>query len=167
MSLLDSIKFGKPLFDEVCSKAKNEYSVEQSISGYYRLYKNGKLVHDDSACEDVQEEESAYSFFAEYVKEYDLEKDLESLTIEDCFGALVNFGGDPSLVETDEQAEELFNFLTQDGCECKPIVDEDDFEVAMGRLDLCADNNVKVIYDCGCWNQEHAEVCFSEHWDFA
>ena len=71
MSLLDKIKFGKPLFDEVCSKSKNKYSVEQSISGYYRLYKNGELVHDDSACEDVQEEESAYSFVAEYIKEYD------------------------------------------------------------------------------------------------
>jgi hypothetical protein len=48
--------------------------VEKSISGYYRLYKNGKLIHDDSACEDVQEEESAYSFFAEYIKEYDEEE---------------------------------------------------------------------------------------------
>ena len=42
MSLLDLIKFGKPLFDEVCAKAKNSYEVEKSISGYYRLYKNGK-----------------------------------------------------------------------------------------------------------------------------
>lgn len=71
MSVLDLIKSGKPLFDEVCAKAKNSYQVEQSISGYYRLYKNGELVHDDPACEDVQEEESAYSFFAEYIKEYD------------------------------------------------------------------------------------------------
>lgn len=70
MSVLNKIKFGKPLFEEVCSKAKNEYSVEQSISGYYRLYKNGELIHDDSACEDVQDEESAYSFFAELIKEY-------------------------------------------------------------------------------------------------
>lgn len=37
MSLLDKIKFGKPLFDEVCLNAKNEYSVEQSISGYVKL----------------------------------------------------------------------------------------------------------------------------------
>lgn len=71
MSILDKIKFGKPLFDEVCAQSKNNYEVEQSISGYWRLWKNGELVHDDSACEDVQEEESAYSFFAEYIKEYD------------------------------------------------------------------------------------------------
>ena len=74
MSILDLIKSGKPLFDEVCAKAKNSYQVEQSISGYYRLYKNGELVYDDPACEDVQEEESAYSFFAEYIKEYDKEE---------------------------------------------------------------------------------------------
>lgn len=166
MGILDLIKFGKPLFDEVCAKSNNLYEVERSISGYYRLYKNGKLILDDSACEDVQEEESAYSFFAEYIKEYDMEKNLESLTLEDCFGALVNYGGDPALIEIDEQAEELFEFLTQAGCECKPIEDEEEFELAMHRLDLGADNNVKVIYDCGCWNQEHAEVCFSGDWDF-
>ena len=74
MSILDLIKFGKPLFDEVCAKAKNSYEVEKSISGSSRLYKNGKLIHDYSACEDVQEEESAYSFFAEYIKEYDEEE---------------------------------------------------------------------------------------------
>lgn len=71
MSILGKIKFGKPLFEEVCSKAKNEYSVDQSISGYYRLFKNGELIHDDSACEDVQDEESAYSFFAELIKGHD------------------------------------------------------------------------------------------------
>ena len=49
MSLLDLIKFGKPLFDEVCANAKNSYEVEKSISGYYRLYKNGKLIHKNGS----------------------------------------------------------------------------------------------------------------------
>lgn len=66
-----TIKIGKPLFEEVCASSKNTWTVEKSISGYYRLFKNGKLELDDSDCEDVQEEESAYSFFAEYIKEYD------------------------------------------------------------------------------------------------
>ena len=66
-----AIKTGKPLFDEVCASSQYTWTVEQSISGYYRLLKNGDIELDDSACEDVQEEESAYSFFAEYIKEYD------------------------------------------------------------------------------------------------
>jgi hypothetical protein len=74
MSILDKTKSGKPLFDEACAKAKNSYEVERSISGYYRLYRNGELILDDPAWEDVQEEESAYSFFAEYIKEYDGEE---------------------------------------------------------------------------------------------
>jgi hypothetical protein len=30
---------------------------------------DGEYLHDDSACEDVNEEDSAYYFFAELVKE--------------------------------------------------------------------------------------------------
>lgn len=60
---------GKEAFEIAIEKAAHSYEVEQSISGYYRLLCDGEYLHDDSACEDVNEEDSAYYFFAELVKE--------------------------------------------------------------------------------------------------
>lgn len=60
---------GKEAFELAISNARHSYEVEQSISGYYRLLCDGELIHDDSACEDVNEEDLAYYFFAELVKE--------------------------------------------------------------------------------------------------
>ena len=52
---------------------ENGFTVEQSISGYWRLFKDGELLFDDSACEDVNEDQStAIDLFAEYVKECEL-----------------------------------------------------------------------------------------------
>ena len=49
---------------------ENGYSVEQSISGYWRLMKDGEVIYDDSACEELNEDkETAEAFFAEYIKE--------------------------------------------------------------------------------------------------
>lgn len=49
---------------------ENGYSVEQSISGYWRLMKDGEVIYDDSACEELNEgKETAEAFFAEYLKE--------------------------------------------------------------------------------------------------
>lgn len=39
------------------------YSVEEALGGYYILTKDGDEIHRDSACEDVQERESAVDFF--------------------------------------------------------------------------------------------------------
>ena len=60
---------GKEAFELEIANAEHSYEVEQSISGYYRLLCDGEYLHDDSACEDVNEEDSAYYFFAELVKE--------------------------------------------------------------------------------------------------
>lgn len=49
---------------------ENGYSVDQSISGYWRLMKDGEVIYDDSACEELNEDkETAEAFFAEYLKE--------------------------------------------------------------------------------------------------
>ena len=46
------------------------YNMEQSISGYWRLLDaDGNLIHDDSACEDVYDEESAYHLFRAIIEE--------------------------------------------------------------------------------------------------
>lgn len=60
---------GKEAFELSCKDATHNYEVEETISGYYRLYCDGVIMHDDSACEDVNEEDSAYYFFSELVKE--------------------------------------------------------------------------------------------------
>ena len=39
------------------------YSIEKSISGYYRLVKNNKVVYDDSACDDLNDYDTALAFF--------------------------------------------------------------------------------------------------------
>lgn len=47
------------------------YQVVKSISGYWRLIKGEDVIYDDSACEDLNEdEETARAFFEEYLQEY-------------------------------------------------------------------------------------------------
>lgn len=46
------------------------YTMEQSITGYYRLLDSeGNLILDDPACEDVYDEESARALFLSYISE--------------------------------------------------------------------------------------------------
>lgn len=47
------------------------YSIEKSISGYYRLIKNNEVIYDDSASDDLNEDYgTALSFFESYLNEY-------------------------------------------------------------------------------------------------
>lgn len=47
---------------------ENGYEVKQSISGYWRLMKDGDVIFDDSACVDLNEDrETAEAFFIEYL----------------------------------------------------------------------------------------------------
>lgn len=47
------------------------YSIEKSISGYYRLIKNNEVIYDDSASDDLNEDyDTALSFFESYLNEY-------------------------------------------------------------------------------------------------
>lgn len=49
---------------------ENGYSVEQSISGYWRLMKDGEVIYDDSVCKELNEDkETAEAFFVDYLKE--------------------------------------------------------------------------------------------------
>ena len=61
----------KSIFMEKNIITDNVYSVEQSISGYWRLMKGEEVILDDSACEDLNvDRETAEAFFCEYLKEY-------------------------------------------------------------------------------------------------
>lgn len=61
----------KTYFDRIVSATGNDYYIERSISGYYRLMLDGEPVFDDSAAEEVNEDrETAEAFFANYLLEY-------------------------------------------------------------------------------------------------
>lgn len=62
-------------FNEVVRESGVKYELNQSISGYYRLiaYNEGdsdyELIHDDSACEDVYDRDSAMALFIDIIRE--------------------------------------------------------------------------------------------------
>ena len=60
---------GSEAFELACRKAKHTYSVSRSIVGYFSLYRDGELIHDDPLCEEVRDEDKAYYFFADLIKE--------------------------------------------------------------------------------------------------
>lgn len=62
---------GKEAFELALKKAVHSYEVVKGIGGYYRLRQDGVLILDDPACVDTSDEDSAYYFFAEWIKEYD------------------------------------------------------------------------------------------------
>lgn len=67
--LLSATPEGWHVFDDENLVGYNGYKVEQSISGYWRLMKDGEVIYDDPACEDLNEdEETARAFFNEYLK---------------------------------------------------------------------------------------------------
>lgn len=62
-------------FYEVVEKSGIKYELDESLSGYYRLvaynedHSGYELIHDDSACEDVYDRESAMALFIDIIKE--------------------------------------------------------------------------------------------------
>lgn len=63
-------------FNEAVKSSGLKYDLNQSISGYYRLvvYNNDTcedydIIHDDSACEDVYDKDSALALFTEIIRE--------------------------------------------------------------------------------------------------
>ena len=76
----------KASFDIVVKATGKNFECEQSISGYYRLVCDGKIILDDSACEDVNgTEQEAKDFFAEYLLEYEVPEDKKEYRCGLCF----------------------------------------------------------------------------------
>lgn len=85
---------------------------------------------------------------------------MKELSIENLIGSLVNYGGDPMLVETEEQAEELLESIDM----LRPITGKDELEIAKSKLDLECHNKVKNVYGFMC-DGCAAVVCFAEDWE--
>ena len=83
-----------------------------------------------------------------------------NIEIEELFGAMVNFGGDPYLVETEEEAESLKESIERATIE-REITDEYEFETATRQLDLDGHDPERI------WSFVDGSeflVCFSGDW---
>lgn len=50
---------------------ETQYCVEGGLDGSYRLVRDGELVYEDPACEDLNEDkETAEAFFTQYITDY-------------------------------------------------------------------------------------------------
>jgi len=81
--------------------------------------------------------------------------------ISDFFGAIVNMGGDPYLVETEEQAKELKESIEKAAIK-REITDGEEFDTVKEQLDLGGHNVRKIwsfVYD------SEFVICFSEDWE--
>jgi hypothetical protein len=86
---------------------------------------------------------------------------MKELSIDSVMGSLVNYGGDPMLIETEEQAEELLESINV----LRPITDEDELETAKIQLDLEGHDEVTKVYGFVC-DGCAAVVCFAEDWEY-
>lgn len=79
--------------------------------------------------------------------------------VKDYIDALVNYGSDPLLIETIEQAVNTFLHINDNEVTIEELTSEYDLECAEARLDLEGQKHGPV-YTFGKWNQEHYFICF-------
>lgn len=77
----------------------------------------------------------------------------------DLLNAIVNFGADPYLVETEEQAEEVMESISR-ATISREITDKEEFSAALEQLDLTKANHIYSFVD-----GSEFIVCLSEDWD--
>lgn len=83
-----------------------------------------------------------------------------NIEINDLFGAMVNMGADPYIIETEEQAEELRESIETATVE-REITDVDEFKTATRQLDLQGHNPKRI------WsfvNGSEFLVCLAGDW---
>lgn len=79
----------------------------------------------------------------------------------ELIGAVVNYGGDPCLIESEEDAQSLKESIERATIK-REITDEDEFEVATQQLDLDGHDPEKI------WSYVDGSeflVCFSADWN--
>lgn len=86
---------------------------------------------------------------------------MKELSIDALMGSLVNYGGDPMLVETEDQALELLESIDT----LNLISDEDEVETAKKQLDLEGHDEVTKVYRFMC-NGCASVVCFADDWEY-
>lgn len=81
------------------------------------------------------------------------------MKVEDFYNAISTCNADPYIVETEEDAVNLFLLFNDDGVTVTKISDEEDFEDAKCRLDLDGEQP-SAIYRFGKYNEASWYVCF-------
>lgn len=81
--------------------------------------------------------------------------------VKELLGAMVNFGGDPYLIETIEDAEQVAESI-ENATIARVITDEDEIETATAQLDLTG-HTPKRIYSYV--DGSEFLVCLAEDWD--
>lgn len=117
-----------------------EYTIEKSISGdYCRLLYNGKILINDSACEDFYGEPAdLIDVFKSYIEE-EASKIAPWWTLID---AMFEWGSDPQLIENEEQARNVSDIIEnadrygvignkEEIDEFKPMLDLNDYDVKL------------------------------------
>ena len=79
----------------------------------------------------------------------------------ELLGAMVNFGSDPYLIETIEEAEEVAESI-ENATIARVITDDEEFETATAQLDLDG-HRPKKIYSFV--DGSEFLVCYAEDWD--
>lgn len=87
---------------------------------------------------------------------------LKSLQPLDLIGSIVNFGGDPSIVDSIDFAEDVLESI-DNASSYREITDKEEFDNAKDALDL-NDNKVSHIWSFVDGNE--FIVCFPDDWDY-
>lgn len=63
----------KSFFEKIVEATEKNFTIHESISGYYCLMLDGEPIINDSACHEVNEDyDIATSYFANYLLEYEV-----------------------------------------------------------------------------------------------
>ena len=140
------------------------FSLDRAEGGYYRLMAGRELLVDDSADEDIYDEESAWASYYDLIEE--MQQD-EFASTDECVNAIYAYNSYASCAESEKEALALwFNINANDGLiiEHTPAnTDKDEWSSLCDKLDLSRGNNVRRILEK---KSRGLIVCLSQDFDF-
>lgn len=140
------------------------FSLDRADGGYYRLMAGRELLVDDSANEDLYDEESAWASYYDLIDE--MQQD-EIASIDEVINAVYAYNSYASCAESREEALALwFDLNANDGLiiEHTPKnTDRDEWGSLCDKLDLSRKNNVRRILEK---KSRGVIVCLSQDFDF-
>lgn len=70
----------KSFFEKIVEATGKNFTINESISGYYCLMLDGEPIIDDSACHEVNDDyDTAKEYFADYLLEYEVPNDKKEM----------------------------------------------------------------------------------------
>ena len=93
--------------------------------------------------------------------------EIKDITIDMLQGALYTLNGTPSLIEDQEEIEEVELMFAEEVCDIIEVLPEnDDFAEICVKLNLIPENKPKRVYiiDFG-YNEERGAIAFADDWE--